>query len=87
MGVHLVDVATPQCAPSLLSEKKDIGKRAMTEKAGKMAQKGVFQKKQSHCGQLAGDEVGQKSQWRQLAGGEVGHSSHDKWRSTKPQGK
>ena len=28
-----------------------------------------------------------KSRWRQPAGEEGGQSSHDKWRSTKPQGK
>ena len=43
-------------------------------KAGKMAQKKERYNKN-------------KPQWRQLAGREVGQSSHDNWRSTKPQGK
>ena len=56
-----------------MKKKTAVLKRGMTEKRERWHNKERYGKA--------------KSRWRQPAGEEGGHSSHDKWQSTKPQGK
>ena len=60
-------------AVSRVEKRSAVLKRAMTEKHQRWPKKDRYSKTNSH--------------WWQPAGREVGQSSHDKWRSTKPQGK
>ena len=64
--------STRKEAVSKVKRKSAILKRAMTGRHERWPKKEWYNKTKSH--------------WRTPAGGEVGKSSHDKWRSSKPQG-
>ena len=76
--MHCVSVSSScfsvnQESLSKVKKKSAVFKRAMAEKRERWQNKVWYGKTKSH--------------WRQLAGEEGGQRSHDKWRSTKPQGK